>query len=195
MMEEMKNTMNTTNHDTHLLHLRDIDDLFCLALLFAGGGIAGWIYEMLFYRINDGMFVHRGQGLGPWLPIYGFGSVFICIIAEYFRRSKVLVFLVSAAVSGILEFLTGWILFHLFDGLRLWDYNTEIWNWGNIGGYICLRSILLFAFAGVFLTFIALPVVQDMADRIPRRVFRIICLVPAALFIVDILGGYILRIW
>ena len=95
--------MNTTNHDTHLLHLRDIDDLCCLALLFAGGGIAGWIYEMLFYRINDGMFVHRGQGLGPWLPIYGFGSVFICIIAEYFRRSKVLVFLVSAAVSGVLE--------------------------------------------------------------------------------------------
>ena len=48
-----------------LRDLRDIDNLCCLALLFAGGGIVGWIYEMLFYRINDGMFVQRGQGLGP----------------------------------------------------------------------------------------------------------------------------------
>ena len=45
-----------------LRDLRDIDNLCCLALLFAGGGIVGWIYEMLFYRINDGMFVQRGQG-------------------------------------------------------------------------------------------------------------------------------------
>ena len=130
-----------------LRDLRDIDNLCCLALLFAGGGIVGWIYEMLFYRINDGMFVQRGQGLGPWLPIYGFGSVFICLLAVRFEKSKIAVFLVSALVSGVVEYLTGWVFYTFFDGLRLWDYNTEIWNWGNINGYICLRSILLFAFA------------------------------------------------
>ena len=75
-----------------LRDLRDIDNLCCLGLLFVGGGIAGWIYEMLFYRINDGMFVERGQGIGPWLPIYAFGSVFICLIAVHFQRSKAAVF-------------------------------------------------------------------------------------------------------
>ena len=109
------------DHHMDLRNLRDPDSLCCLSLLFAGGGIAGWIYEMLFYRINDGMFVERGQGLGPWLPIYGFGSVLICLLASRFEKSKSAVFLVSAAVSGILEFLTGWVLFHFFDGLRLWD--------------------------------------------------------------------------
>ena len=178
-----------------LRDLRDIDNLCCLGLLFVGGGIAGWIYEMLFYRINDGMFVERGQGIGPWLPIYAFGSVFICLIAVHFQRSKAAVFLVSALVSGVLEYATGWVLYTFLDGLRLWDYNTEIWNWGNIGGYICLRSILLFAFAGVFLIYIAIPAIEWMADRIPVKAFRVISFVPAVLFLIDIVGGYILHVW
>ena len=183
------------DHHMDLRNLRDPDSLCCLSLLFAGGGIAGWIYEMLFYRINDGMFVERGQGLGPWLPIYGFGSVLICLLASRFEKSKSAVFLVSAAVSGILEFLTGWVLFHFFDGLRLWDYNTEIWNWGNIGGYVCLRSVLLFAFAGVFLTYICVPMISRISCKIPKTLFYLIGFVPGALFIIDILGGYILRLW
>ncbi len=178
-----------------LRNLRDLDNICCLSLLFAGGGIAGWIYEMIFYRINDGMFVQRGQGLGPWLPIYGFGSVFICLLAARFQKSKAAVFLVSAAVSGILEYLTGWVLFHFFDGLRLWDYNTEIWNWGNINGYICLRSILLFAFAGMFLIYIAVPAIRRLSRMVPKHVFYLIGFTPGILFIIDILGGYIFRIW
>ena len=178
-----------------LNNIRDINNLCCLSLLFAGGGIAGWIYEMLFYRINDGMFVQRGQGLGPWLPIYGFGSVFICLLAMRFQKSPVAVFLVSAAVSGILEFLTGWVLFHCFGGLRLWDYNTEIWNWGNIDGFICLRSVLLFAFAGLFLIYAAIPLIRSLSDRLPRKAFYILSLVPGILFLIDCLGAYILRLW
>ena len=178
-----------------LKDLRKGDTICCLALIFTIFGIVGWIYEMLFYRINDGMFVERGQGLGPWLPIYGFGAVFICLFAIRFRKSMPAVFLMSALVSGVVEYLTGWVLYTFFDGLRLWDYNTEIWNWGNINGYICLRSILLFAFAGVFLIYAALPMIERLQERIPEKVFRAICLIPAVLFLIDIAGGYILRIW
>ncbi len=178
-----------------LRDLRDIDNLCCLGLLFAGGGIAGWIYEMLFYRINDGMFVERGQGLGPWLPIYGFGSVFICLIAVHFQRSKAAVFLVSALVSGVLEYATGWVLYTFLDGLRLWDYNTEIWNWGNIGGYVCLRSILLFAFGGLFLVYIAVPLIRGLSRMLPTTLFRVVSLLLPVLFLIDIVGGYLLKIW
>ena len=181
--------------DMDLRDLREINNICCLSLLFAGGGVAGWIYEMLFYRINDGMFVQRGQGLGPWLPIYGFGSVFISLLAIRFRNSKIAVFLTSAVVSGVLEYATGWVLFRFFGGLRLWDYNTEIWNWGNINGYICLRSVLLFAFAGLFLIYIAIPLIRAMEDWLPRPLFLLISLVPALLFLVDIVGGYLLRVW
>lgn len=120
--------------DTHmdLLNIRDIDNICCLCMIFVGGGIVGWIYEMLFYRINDGEFVHRGQGILPWLPIYAFGSVFICLLGIRFQNSKFAVFLVSAVVSAIVEYAVGWYLYTFHNGLRLWDYNTEIWNWGNI---------------------------------------------------------------
>ena len=187
--------MEDTESRIDLRNLRSIDNWCCLSYLFAGGGIAGWIYEMLFYRLNDGIFVRRGQGIGPWLPIYGFGSVLICLLAVRFRKSRTAVFLVSAGVSGVLEYLTGLALFHLFDGLRLWDYNTEIWNWGNIDGYICLRSVLLFAFAGVFLIYAAVPAIRSLADRLSARVFHLLGFTAAGLFLLDILGGYILRLW
>lgn len=178
-----------------LKDLRNRDTICCLALIFWVFGIVGWVYEMLFYRINDGMFVQRGQGLGPWLPIYGFGAVFIFLFAVRFRKSMPAVFLMSALVSGVVEYLTGWVIYTFFDGLRLWDYNTEIWNWGNINGYICLRSILLFAFAGVFLIYIAVPMIGRLQERIPEKAFRAICLIPAVLFLIDIAGGYILHFW
>lgn len=178
-----------------LKDLRNSDTICCLALIFWVFGIVGWIYEMLFYRLNDGMFVQRGQGLGPWLPIYGFGAVFICLFAIRFKKSMPAVFLMSALVSAVVEYLTGWVLYTFFDGLRLWDYNTEIWNWGNINGYICLRSILLFAFSGVFLIYAAVPMAERLRDRLPEKVYRALCLIPAVLFLIDIVGGYLLRIW
>ncbi|MBR4763774.1 MAG: putative ABC transporter permease, partial [Lachnospiraceae bacterium] len=95
-------------------------------MLYVVGGISGWLYEMGFYRINFGYFVRRGHGIGPWLPIYGFGTLFILICTFLVREKPLYVFLVSAAVTGILELVTGWCLYHFFNGLRLWDYNTEI---------------------------------------------------------------------
>ena len=175
--------------------LRKFDTICYLALIFWVFGIVGWVYEMLFYRLNDCMFVERGQGFGPWLPIYGFGAVFICLFAMRFRKSMPAVFLMSALVSGVVEYLTGWVFYTFFDGLRLWDYNTEIWNWGNINGYICLRSILLFAFSGVFLIYIAVPMIGKLKELLAEKVFRVICIGPAVLFLIDILGGYILHIW
>ena len=167
----------------------------CLAILFVTSGIAGWIYEMLFYRINDGMFIRRGQGIGPWLPIYAFGSLFIFLIADRLRDSKLKVFLAGALISGTVEFVTGWVLFHMFGGLRLWDYNTEIWNWGNVGGYICLRSILLFALAGLAIVYLVFPVIRLLSQKLPRRIFFSLSLIPFFLFMADILGGYILKLW
>ena len=101
----------------------------------------------------------------------------------------------SALVSGVLEYATGWVLYTFLDGLRLWDYNTEIWNWGNIGGYICLRSILLFAFGGLFLVYIAVPLIRGLSRMLPTTLFRVVSLLLPVLFLIDIVGGYLLKIW
>ena len=42
-----------------------------ILLVFVIGGIFGFIYEEIFYRIDLGYFVKRGTTYGPWIPIYG----------------------------------------------------------------------------------------------------------------------------
>lgn len=159
-------------------------------MLYVVGGISGWLYEMGFYRINFGYFVRRGHGIGPWLPIYGFGTLFILVCTFLVREKPLYVFLVSAAVTGILELVTGWCLYHFFNGLRLWDYNTEIWNWGNIGGYVCFRSVAVFAFAGLLVVYVVFPLVCGLAENLPRLAFLVISWIPGLLFLADYIYGY-----
>ncbi|WP_279232011.1 putative ABC transporter permease [[Clostridium] hylemonae] len=43
-------------------------------MFFAFSGI-GWIWEVILHIIEDGMIINRGVMTGPWLPIYGMGSL------------------------------------------------------------------------------------------------------------------------
>lgn len=39
--------------------------------IFFSGGIFGFIYETIFYIINNGALTRRGTCFGPWIEIYG----------------------------------------------------------------------------------------------------------------------------
>ena len=159
-------------------------------LLFVCGGIFGFLYETLFYYIDLGRLVKRGTTLGPWIPIYAYGAGFILLLAYRLRKRPWAVFLVSAVSSGILEYLTGWY-FWTQRHIRLWDYNTEIWNWGNIDGYICARSVLFFGLSGLILVYVMVPAARHLAQRLKKPVFALVSLLPGALFLADILYSLI----
>lgn len=89
--------------------------------------------------------------------------------------------------------MTGWALFHFGNGLRLWDYNIEIWNWGNIGGYVCLRSILLFGIAGVLVVNLLAPAISRLVSGIRRDILTLVVVILAILFVADIVFGYFIR--
>lgn len=163
-------------------------------LLFVIGGVIGFIYEEFFYKIDLGYWVKRGTTVGPWIPIYGWGSIAIAYLTQKFKKNPLVVFLLGTIISGIIEFGTGYVLFHFFDGLRLWDYNVEIWNWGNIGGYICARSVLLFGFAGLMLDYLVIPVVNWLSEKMNKKVFSGISIVLFTLFALDILLSTILHV-
>ena len=160
--------------------------IMIILLIFSFGGIFGFIYETFFYRIDLGYFVKRGTTFGPWIPIYGFGGVFITILTYKFRKKPIVVFLLSCIISGILEFTVGYLLFNL-KGIRLWDYNEEIWNFGNIGGYICFRSIMFFGLSGLFLIYFVIPIFKNWASRCKKSIFSLIALIPGILFAADII--------
>ena len=162
-------------------------------LLFFIACVIGWIYEMLFYRIDTGGFIKRGQGFGPWLPIYGFGALSIVALTSKKKFSITGIFLISAVGSAIIELVAGWALFTFGNGLRLWDYNTEIWNWGNIGGYVCIRSVLLFAIMGTLFYYLIIPKVTALASKFKLSVLTAVTLPIAIIFFTDLIIGYLIK--
>ena len=155
-----------------------------LILIMAFSGVFGFIYEELFYRIDLGYFVKRGSTFGPWIPIYVFGGAAFTMLVYRFKDNPLLVFLLCVLVSGIMEFVTGYVLYHVFN-TRLWDYNTEIWNFGNIGGYICLRSVLFFGLSGLALVYMVIPIMIRLVGMADARIISIVSRCLAVLFVTD----------
>lgn len=159
------------------------------------GAIFGYIYEVIFYKIDTGKFINRGTTLGPWIPIYAFGSLLIILLSKNHRENPLYIFTMSLISTTALELITGYLLFHI-SGTRLWDYNTEILNYGNVGGYICLRSSLFFAFSGLLLMYGMLPLIEKIASKAKKDVFYSITVILSFLFISDFLcNSIILKIF
>ncbi len=169
------------------------DRVCILALLFVVSGVFGFLYETLFYRIDLGYFVKRSSTWGPWIPIYGYGGLLIAFTADRFRKKPWAVFLISAGVCGLLEFLMGYFLWH-WAGIRAWDYNTEIWNWGNIGGYVCARSVVFFGLSGVLLVECILPGLRHLCANLPKGLYAAAAVTLAGLFLLDIFLRQILHV-
>ena len=128
------------------------------AFLLLTSGLFGWIYEFIFYFLNSGMKVWymRGGDFLPWINIYAIGAFLILIICSKFKKKPWLVFILSVVITGLLEYFSGLVIYKLI-GARYWDYNTEIWNFGNIGGFVCLRSVLFFGISSFLLMYVLYP--------------------------------------
>lgn len=166
------------------ISLKSTINILLLIMIFSG--VFGFIYETIFYRIDLGYFVKRGSTFGPWIPIYAFGGLFITLFSYNFRKNPFIVFTINCLVTGILEYSTGYVLYEFF-GERLWDYNTEIWNFGNINGYICLRSILFFGISSLFLIYFIIPFLIKLSKKISGNKLTIISTTLELLFGVDII--------
>ena len=150
---------------------RDITNLFMLIMI--SSGIFGFIYETIFYRIDLGYFVKRGSTYGPWIPIYVFGGLFITLLTYKYKDKPLIVFIIGMLVSGLLEYGTGYYL-DKYMGIRLWNYYEEICNFGNINGYICLRSVLFFGFSSLILIYLIIPFLLKYIKSVRRSYMSMI---------------------
>ena len=78
----------------------------------------------------------------------------------------------------------GWVLYNVFN-TRLWDYNTEIWNFGNVGGYVCFRSVFVFGLAGLMLIYAVIPMLVRLMKLFDPSLVNIVCLILGAVFLLD----------
>lgn len=159
--------------------------IFCLIIVIAG--IFGFVYEFIFYYFNSGMteFYWRGGNFLPWINIYAIGAVLIYILTYRKRKNPLFVFLVSMISTGILEYIAGWGMFHFGNGFRCWDYNNEILNFGNINGFVCLRSVLIFGISSLLLIYVIVPFCFYLAKKMNRKKFLILSYSLCAIFLFD----------
>lgn len=150
---------------------KDYDFTTTLSILILIGmfcGYLGFFYETIFYRIYLGYFIKRGSCFGCWVPIYSVGGFLVALFTYRLKEHPFKLFVISSFVTGTLEYLTGYFYYEYF-GLRLWDYNTEIWNWGNVNGYICFRSILCFGISSLLLIYIVVPKILEFAEKMTKK--------------------------
>ncbi len=159
--------------------------IFCLIIVLAG--IFGFVYEFIFYYFNGGMkeFYWRGGNFLPWINIYATGSIFIYLLTYKHRKSPFKVFLISAVLTGVLEYIAGWGMYEIGNGFRCWDYNSEILNFGNINGFVCLRSVLFFGVSALLLIYVIVPFLFYLAKKMNKKVFLTISIVLCSIILID----------
>lgn len=156
------------------------------ALIIVITGCFGWLYEFIFYFFNGGMetFYWRGGNFLPWINIYATGSIMIYILAYKYRKKPLKVFLVSALSTGILEYISG-LGMDKIAHKRCWDYSQEILNFGNINGYVCLRSILIFGIFSLLLMYAVIPFCYYLATKMKKKHFIILSYILCTIILMD----------
>lgn len=158
-----------------------------LMVLVVFAGFFGWVYEYIFYYFDAGTgdFYMQGGNFLPWINIYAIGAVLIIVSCWKIRRYPWAVFLLSVVVTGALEFIGGWLVYVIGNGTRYWDYNVEILNFGNIGGFVCLRSVLIFGFSALFLMYVVVPFIIWLSNKMSKRAFLALAITLFTLVMVD----------
>ena len=180
----MKEIYNKYLNNKLKLDKKQIISIICLVIVISG--VVGWIYEFIFYYFNSGMktFYMRGANFLPWINIYAWGSLMILALTHKFKKKPWLVFLIAFFSTGILEYLSGYFMLEL-TGMRCWDYNTEILNFGNLSGFVCLRSVTFFGLAGLFLVYGIVPILIWISTKVNKNVLLVISIILCSIFLLD----------
>ena len=156
------------------------DRLCYLFLIFLTGCLVGWVYEEIFYWFTEGLLRNRGILYGPWLPVYGIGALGIYALKPV-KKHPVPLFFLCALAAGIVEYIIGFAGLGLF-GLRLWDYRGLFLN---LGGIICLRSVMSFAVMGLGFHYLLEPAAERTVGRTSSETVHAVCLALLLLFLAD----------
>lgn len=122
-----------------------IPDIYHLVASFVIYSMLGWLVESIYMSICNRELTNRGFMILPFCPIYGFGATIGSILLSPLVNDVVLLYVVSAVVATIFEFLVAKLMIGLFDELW-WDYNEKPLNYKGI---ICLESTLAWGLYGI----------------------------------------------
>ena len=145
--------------------------------------LIGWLWEVGLHIAKDHAFVNRGMMYGPWIPIYGFGGVFIIFFLNRFKNNKVKLIIFTMVLCGILEYLTSLVLDYAMNA-SYWDYKKMTFN---LNGRVCLAGLTAFAIGGFAGIYILGPAIKGMLRKFGKKRTLVLSIVLVTAFIIDII--------
>ena len=171
----------------HINYMRRYSPI-SLILIFFVFCVTGWVWEVSLHLVANGTFVNRGMLHGPWIPIYGAGSLLILTLLYRLRKKPILEFTAIVILAGIIEYMTSYYTEELFSGKKWWDYQGYFLN---LDGRICAEGLLTFGIGGMILVYLIAPMLDNYLRKMKTQIAVPICVILLSLFMIDQVYSFI----
>ncbi len=151
-------------------------------LLFFIYSVLGYFVEVIGIYLEKGKInFSRGYFIGPYLPIFGFGSLIVTYYLNRYANDLIALFIMGMFFCCLLEYLTSFIMEKIFK-LRWWDYSHKKYN---LNGRICLETGMFFGLGSVIIIRVINPVLFSLLKSLNHTVLIILGIVFISVFIID----------
>ncbi len=158
-----------------------MENIFFWFLLFMMYSILGLLIEIPVIFIDEKkLILNRGFLIGPYLPIFGAGSIAMVLllyeVTNYFN-----IFILSVLICGTIEYIVSYVMEKMFS-IRWWDYTH---NKYHLNGRIELTRLILFGFGGIINVKILYPTFTTILNKLSSEWIINIGFVIFVIFIID----------
>lgn len=159
-----------------------------LILVFLIYSVIGYITEVICVSLDNKKIVFsRGYLIGPYLPIFGIGSLIITLFLHRYKNDILALFIMATVFCCTLEYFTSLILEKIFK-LRWWDYSDKKFN---LNGRICLETGVLFGLGGIFIIKVFNPIIFMLLGNFSETSIVVITIILGIIMLLDfILSTY-----
>ena len=152
---------------------------FIMFLLYS---VVGYVVEIINLTIMTKKPVwNRGFLIGPYLPIYGVGCLFMIFFLTRYENDLIALFIMGAFFCTLLEYFTSLVMEKIFK-LRWWDYSNYKFN---LNGRVCLLNSFLFGIGGIIVIRVLNPFLSWLVYLMPSIVTIWIGILLFIVFVID----------
>lgn len=173
---------HTERRKIQTLHYMRNYTIWSLIMIYFILSFIGWVWEVSLHLISDGTFVNRGVLHGPWLPIYGVGSILILTLLHKMRSRPVAEFFSAVVLCGCVEYFTSVFLETVHHGQKWWDYSGYFLN---IQGRVCAEGLLVFGLGGIAIVYFLAPIIDNQIQKLKPKLLVILCILLLGTFLTD----------
>ncbi len=135
--------------------------LLCIFFIYS---FLGYVTEVLsVYNSQHAFVFSRGYLIGPYIPIFGIGSILMSYFLTPYKNDLIALFVLCLTICCLLEYFTSLVMEKIFK-LRWWDYSQKKFN---INGRVCLEYGVMFGFGGIVIVKFLNPLLIDILLSLP----------------------------